>query len=306
MNTFELTTPVAFIIFNRPETTIAVFEQIRAAKPKKLLIIADGVRSHRPEEPERIRAARAIIENGVDWDCEVLTNYAPENMGCRGRVASGLQWVFQNVEEAIILEDDCVPHSTFFRYCQEMLEYYRHDNRIGVISGANFRCKREEDRHSYFFSRYHPITGWATWKRVWQYYDLEMKNFPHVRNNGLLAEMLGDKNAVTYWTKIFQSAYEGKETTWDYQLTFAVWTQNMLSVIPNYNQITNIGFGGEATHIADAEHPTANVPTEAMSFPITHPPYMIREMQFDNYIWEKLLRWTIPYRIKRKVKKMMN
>lgn len=301
MESFTLTTPVAFIIFNRPETTIKVFEQIRLAKPKQLYIIADGARNSRPEEPDRVLAARAIVEQGVDWDCEVITNYAPKNMGCRNRVASGLQWLFEQVEDAIILEDDCVPHSTFFRYCQELLEYYRHDERVGVISGANFRCKREDDRHSYFFSRYHPITGWASWRRVWKYYDLEMKTFPHLRDSGLLAEMIGEPHLVKYWTKIFQSAYEGKETTWDYQLTFAVWTQAMLSVIPNHNQITNIGFGGEATHIAEADHPTANVPVEAMPFPLQHPPYMVREMTFDRYIWDKLLRWTLPYRVKRKL-----
>ncbi|MCS6809272.1 MAG: glycosyltransferase family 2 protein, partial [Candidatus Kapabacteria bacterium] len=237
-------------------------------------------------------------------DCEVLTNIASQILGCRGRVSSCLDWVFEQVDEAIILEDDCLPHPTFFRYCQELLEYYRHDERIGIISAANFRIKRET-QYSYYFSRIHPITGWASWKRVWKNYDLSMKLFPEVRDNGLLTEMLGDDFSVQYWTKIFQSAYDGNESTWDYQLTFSVWIQGQLGIIPNANLITNIGFGAEATHITDANHPTANVPLEEMVFPLKHPPYVIREMSFEKYVQDYLLKWSLGYRIRRKAQQLL-
>jgi hypothetical protein len=305
MTNFKLTTPVAMVIFNRPDTTEKVFAEVRKAQPPKLLIIADGARSGREGEAERCEEARSIVLNNVDWDCEVLTNFAPQNLGCRGRVSSGLDWVFQTVEEAIILEDDCLPHPTFFQYCQEMLERYRFDERIGVISAANFRIKRET-QYSYYFSRIHPITGWASWRRVWQHYDIGMKRFPEVRDNGLLAEMLGDDFSVKYWTKVFQSAYDGNESTWDYQLTFAVWLQGQLGIIPNANLITNIGFGEGATHITDADHPTANVPIEAMQFPMQHPPYVIREMSFEKYVQDYLLKWTLGYRIRRKAKQLLD
>jgi hypothetical protein len=303
-SSFTLQTPVAMIVFNRPETTEKVFAEVRKARPPKLLLVADGARANRPEEAERCDAARRVVLDNVDWECEVLTNIAPQNLGCRGRVSSGLDWVFSTVEEAIILEDDCLPHPTFFRYCQELLERYRNDERIGIISAANFRIKRET-RYSYYFSRIHPITGWASWRRVWQHYDLEMKRFPEVRDNGLLAEMLGDDFSVRYWTKIFQSAFEGKESTWDYQFTFAVWLQNMLGVIPNANLITNIGFGEEATHITDSDHPTANVPTEEMLFPMKHPPYVVRETSFERYVQDYLLKWSLGYRVKRKLKNLL-
>ena len=152
-NEWQLTTPVVFIIFNRPDTTAKVFEAIRQAKPPKLLVIADGARIDKPGEAEKCAAARAII-NQVDWQCEVLTNYSNVNLGCRKRVSSGLDWVFEQVEEAIVLEDDCLPHPSFFQYCQELLEKYRDDERIMMISGDNFQFGNETTEYSYYFSRY--------------------------------------------------------------------------------------------------------------------------------------------------------
>jgi hypothetical protein len=136
MTKFQLKTPVALIIFKRPDTTERVFETIRQAKPPKLLVVADGPRTDQPGEAEKCAATRAIIDR-VDWDCEVLKNYSDSNLGCGLRPATGISWVFEQVEEAIVLEDDCVPHPTFFRFCEELLEYYRHDERIMSISGIN-------------------------------------------------------------------------------------------------------------------------------------------------------------------------
>ena len=133
-----ITTPIVFLIFNRPETTQQVFDAIRQAQPQTLLVVADGPRNDRPEDVDNCRATRAILEQ-VDWDCEVLTNYSDLNLGCRKRISSGLTWAFEQVEEAIILEDDCLPDPSFFQYCQELLDYYRQDDRIMTISGDNFQ-----------------------------------------------------------------------------------------------------------------------------------------------------------------------
>jgi hypothetical protein len=164
MADFQLTTPVAFLIFNRPDTTAKVFEAIRQAKPPKLLVVADGPRPDRPDDIEKCKAARGVVEQ-VDWDCEVLRNYSDVNLGCKKRVSSGLDWVFNTVEEEIILEDDCLPHPTFFRFCEELLDYYRHDERIMVISGDNFQFGRNCTEYSYYFSRYNHCWGWSTWRR---------------------------------------------------------------------------------------------------------------------------------------------
>jgi hypothetical protein len=185
MSNYQLRTPVAFIIFNCPETTDRVFEQIAKAKPSKLLVIADGPRENSPGEAERCAAVRSIIDN-VDWDCEVLTNYSDVNLGCKRRIASGLDWVFDTVEEAIILEDDCLPDPTFFRFCDELLEKYRDDERITMISGDNFQFDRKKTDSSYYFSRDPHIWRWASWRHVWKNYDVDMQLWPEIRDGGWL------------------------------------------------------------------------------------------------------------------------
>lgn len=150
---WRLTTPVAFLVFNRPDTTIRVFEEIRRARPPKLLVVADGARADRPGEAEKCAQVRAIVEQ-VDWECGVLKNYADDNMGCKRRISSGLDWVFANVEEAIILEDDCLPHPSFFRFCEELLRRYRDDERVMMISGDNFQFGKKRTDYSYYFSKY--------------------------------------------------------------------------------------------------------------------------------------------------------
>ena len=162
MSTYICKSPVAFLVFNRPETTRRVFAEIAKARPRKLLLVADGPRRQLPDEHARCREVRQIV-SGVDWDCEILTNYSEDNLGCVVRVSTGIDWVFTQVEDAIILEDDCLPHPTFFRFCDEMLEMYRVDDRIMTISGDNFQFGRRRWNYSYYFSRYPHIWGWATW-----------------------------------------------------------------------------------------------------------------------------------------------
>ena len=297
-------TPVAFLIFNRPDTTEKVFEAIRAAKPPKLLVVADGARSDRPDEGEKCEAARKIIER-VDWDCEVLTNYSEVNLGCQKRVSSGLDWVFNNVEEAIILEDDCVPHPTFFRFCEELLDYYRDDERIMVISGDNFQFGRKRTEYSYYFSRYNHIWGWATWRRAWQYYDIEMKLWSKIRDGNWLKFILEEPRAVKYWSKIFQAVYDGYINTWDYQWTFACWLQSGLTVLPNVNLVSNIGFGTEGTHTKDIRNPFANLPTEKICFPLQHPPFIIRHTLADKFTQDRIFTSGLLVRIKKKIQQAL-
>ena len=183
MTNWKLETPVAFLVFNRPHTTDKVFSEIAAANPRKLLIVADGPRPDQPGEAERCVAVRAIVDR-VDWDCEVLTNYSDINLGCKARISSGLDWVFDTVEEAIVLEDDCLPHPSFFRFCEELLVKYRDDERIAQIGGVNFQSGRRRTNYSYYFSRYAHIWGWATWRRAWRHYDVALKAWPLIRDGG--------------------------------------------------------------------------------------------------------------------------
>lgn len=270
MNDFDLTAAVAFIIFNRPETTEKVFEAIRQAKPKKLFIIADGPRSNKPGEDKKCLETR-VITNNIDWDCDVYRNYSENNLGCRKRVSSGIDWLFENVEEAIILEDDCLPHPSFFKYCQELLAYYRDNEKVMMISGDSLIDKTKLPKTSYYFSKYTHIWGWATWKRAWQYYDVNMKEWVSINKNDFLRNFTTSKAAVNYWKFLFDETYEGIINTWDYQWSFCCMLKNGLIIIPTVNLISNIGFGIDSTHTKDFRGIGSQVQLEEIKFPLKHP-----------------------------------
>jgi hypothetical protein len=299
---FQLNTPVAFLIFNRPETTQQVFNVIRQAKPPKLLVVADGPRADRPGEDKKCLAVREIVEQ-VDWDCKVYKNYSDINLGCKLRVSGGLDWIFQQVEEAIILEDDCLPHLTFFQFCEELLDYYRNDKRVMAISGNNFQFGHTRTTESYYFSRYNHCWGWASWQRAWQYYDLDIKCWPSVCDRKWLDNLLIDKNVIHYWTKIFQSVYENQIDTWDYQWTFACWLQNGLSILPETNLVSNIGFSDQGSHTTEHSRFSA-IPTMPIKFPLSHPPHMMRSSNADTFTEKILFSKTIPRKIISKINKI--
>ena len=284
-------TPIAFIIFNRPDLTARVFAEIARARPEKLLVIADGPRPDHQGENAKCAATRAIIER-VDWPCEILKNYSDVNLGCGHRPATGLRWLFEQVDEAIILEDDCVPHPTFFRFCEELLDQYREDERVMHISGDNFTSPAKRNVDDYLFS-YYPISwGWATWRRAFQYYDPDIKLWPMLRNTGWLSEILVDnESAIRYWTQIFDKAYieSDRNGYWDFQWLFACWTQRGISILPGVNLISNIGFEARATHTTMPGDRRANFPTGEMMFPLKHPPCIIRHREGDDLIFDQVV-----------------
>jgi hypothetical protein len=299
MSEFQLKTPVAFIIFNRPDTTERVFAEITRAKPPKLLVVGDGPRASRSGESERVSAARAII-NRVDWNCEVLTNYSGVNLGCKQRVSSGIDWVFKQVEEAIILEDDCVPHPTFFRFCEELLVKYRNDDRIGMISGDNFQFGQNRGDGSYYFTRYCHIWGWASWRRAWKNYDVTLSDWPRLRDQNWL-DTLGLKRAEKkHWFRSFEMVSNNQIDTWDHQWTMACWSNKMLSIMPNVNLISNLGFGVEATHTHKASI-YANMIHEPIRFPLIHPNSVMADAQADQYTAQAMYTTSLLRRLTNKI-----
>lgn len=273
--------PVGLVVFNRPETTERVWAQIETARPARLLVIADGPRRDRPGEGDRCAAARAITER-IGWHCEVLRNYSDANLGCRRRVSSGLDWAFRQVEQAIILEDDCVPHPDFFPFCEELLERFQDDGRVMAICGNNHLPPRPGVNASYRFSRYVHVWGWATWRRAWKHYDVDMQRWPSARDTEWFKVLFGNRAVRRYWTRTLQATYEGRINTWDYQWTFACWLQNGLAVVPNVNLVANIGFGAEATHTS-GQGSVAYLRTHALSFPLQHPGTVLPDLAADNY-----------------------
>lgn len=281
-------TPVAFFIFNRPQLAGRVFAEIARARPRLLFVVADGPRADRPGEAGLCAAARAVAER-VDWDCEVRRLYADENMGCDGRLTTGMEWVFGQVGEAVILEDDCLPHPTFFPFCEELLERYRDDERVMCVGGRNSIHGERETPYSYFFTRILSCWGWATWRRAWRHFDYEMKLWPALRETSWLRDLLADDSLVEYFTFIFDRARAraGGVAAWDYAWAFSCWAQYGLEALPAANLVANIGFGDAATHTRDAASVLARVPVGAMEFPLRHPPYMAWDREADHLRYAK-------------------
>ncbi len=271
-------TPIVFLIFNRPDCTARVFAEIRKARPRQLLVVADGPRMGHATDEANCAHTRRIIDECVDWPCEVLRNYSAKNLGCAERVASGLNWAFSLMEEVIVIEDDCLPDPTFFGFCEELLARYRYDSRIGQICGTPFILEKLERDTGYIFSRYGPIWGWASWRRAWRSYDLRLNDWPALRSRGELASVIHNRGELRWRTRLYDSLHAGPPGTWDYQWGYAKITQSMLSVIPCQNLISNIGFGSDATH------PTKNdggIPLRSVRLPLSHPKWVLPDAAFD-------------------------
>jgi hypothetical protein len=281
MQTEALQTPVALFVFKRPDTTRRVFDAISKVRPAKLLLIADGPRQDREGEAEACRQVREIVAH-VNWPCEVFKNFSEANLGCGERMVSGLKWVFSQVEEAIILEDDCLPDLSFFRFCQELLEKYRGDSRIAYISGDNLAESCAKTEYSYLFSRIGGIWGWATWRSEWQRYDRLLSDWPEIRKQHALAEIFDRPEAVKLYTSIFDAMYDNRgPDTWDYQWLYTNLTNNSLAIVPKANLVTNIGFGADATHTAAADT-RFMLKAIQMVFPMKHPVCVIPMRSFDR------------------------
>lgn len=270
MQTKALQAPVALFVFRRPDTTRRVFDVIAKARPMRLFLIADGPRTNRAGETELCREVREIVTR-VDWPCEVVTNFSATNLGCQERMISGLDWVFSLAEEAIILEDDCLPDLSFFRFCQELLERYRGDNRVAAISGTNLVAELVKTDVSYFFSQLGGNWGWASWRSEWQKFDRYLEDWPDLKAEGMLSEVFDDRKTIDHWTSIFDMMYQRKgPSAWDYQWLYSHLKNNRLTIIPRVNLVTNIGFGITGTHTMIPDR-RLTPSTKAIDFPLRHP-----------------------------------
>ncbi len=284
-NLFE--TPILFIIFNRPDTTYKVFSQIKKIKPRYLYIVSDGPRIGIENDKEKVIASRKIVDD-IDWDCIVHKNYSDTNLGCRERVASGIDWFFKNVEMGIILEDDCLPDLSFFNFCAELLNKYKDNKRVMMISGYNSRDGFIPNNYSYYFSKYANIWGWATWRRSWLQYDINMKRFPEFRKNKKILEISPNKKIQRYWIRQFNLFFKYKPNSWDTQWAFTLFQCKGLCIMPNRNLISNIGFRSDATHSIVENHPDSQRRTYEIKS-ILHPVNVEINQDADQYEENKLI-----------------
>ena len=273
-------TPVVLFVFNRPQCTQLLFAAISALQPSRLFIVADGPREHHPSDIELCARTRELFIE-ISWPCTVSKLYSKTNIGCRKSIPNGLSWVFQQVEECIILEDDCLPQPSFFPFCEELLERYRNEPRIMTIGGHRTDGPNEFNADSYFFSKYPNIWGWATWKHKWEKYDLMMSEWTLLRSGSWLQSILKNEQEVAYWQRMFDSMQKGLDT-WDYALVFSSWLHGALSVRPKVNMITNIGFGNDATH---TDHNSALFASSTdIHFPLVHPKLIATEDSVEKRI----------------------
>ncbi len=301
--------PVLFLVFNRPETTAMVFEHIRAAMPPKLYVAADGPRSSHKGDLEACNQVRRIVSQ-IDWPCEVKTLFQEKNLGCKLGVSTGIGWFFDHETEGIILEDDVLPVASFFPYCDELLETYRYDDRIRMISGSNLVASKFECQDSYFFSNIPLIWGWASWRRSWQQYDVDIRKWRKWDYDGGLKKIFPSSPLVTsYWRDAFNRVVKGELNTWDYQLIFSQWCYGGLTIIPAHNLTNNLGYGVNATHTSQNKPKCLldSPPTE-LTFPLIHPSNIQTNKGIDQLIFQHVHEINLIGFIRRQfrpIKKLM-
>ncbi len=297
-------TPILFLIFNRPEVTQKVFEEIKKQKPKYLFVAADGPRPNFEEDIEKCKVCREIVLNNIDWDCEVKTLFRNENLGCGRAVSEAITWFFNNVDYGIILEDDCLPDLSFFNYCQELLKMYESDKRIYSITGSNGQRGIKRGKSDYYFSRYPGIWGWATWKDRWAKFQLDLSDINLNSTRVSLKKLFRSNEEIEYHISTFNEIKNNKVDTWDYQWKYVVFKNGGLCATPNVNLISNIGFGEGATHTHDNNHWRANLASYSISDSIIHPQRIAVNSKADEYISRLIFqknKTRISTRVKRRI-----
>lgn len=277
-------TPVLFLIHRRPELAAQVFAAIREARPARLLVAADG-----PEDDPRCQECRALVLGGVDWDCAVETRFLESNEGCKRAVAGALDWAFSRHERLIVLEDDCLPHPSFFAFCEELLERYAAVPEVMQICGSNLTSHQPRDGAGFFFSRFGPIWGWASWRRAWSAYDVAMSDWPAMRHSAALRSRCPGALERLWRRSVFDATHRGEIDTWDYQWAFAKMKTGGLSVVPRRNLVSNLGFGPGATHTLNATDPNACLPVGEADFPVTTPAQVAASEEADALYRSKVV-----------------
>lgn len=257
-----LNTPILLLIFNRPETTALVFEQIRAIKPKRLYVGADGPRLNNRSDSENCERARQIATS-VDWDCDVKTLFRKENLGCGIAVTTAIDWYFEQEENGIVLEDDTVPNLSFFRYCEEQLERHKNNSDIGIISGNNVvnHIWPVQIKDDFLYSGYTPIWGWASTRKNWQTFDYSLKSLDKNKLQNSLSKFFSNEEIVSHWMRIYKIYLDNGYNNWDFRFFLNQVYKNKLHIIPKTNLVKNIGFGENSTHTSSKENILNNLET---------------------------------------------
>lgn len=282
----RLQTAILFLVFNRADTTKRVFEIIRKVRPKKLYVAADGPRQHKIGEKIKTTKVREIATK-IDWECEVKTLFRKKNLGCKKSISQAINWFFDHEEQGIILEDDCVPNIDFFNYSENLLNRYKKKENILAIAGTSFYNNEFSEQTSYYFSKYIPCWGWATWRRAWKHYNENISFWPEWSMSHDWSKHTPDKIERKYWKRIFDLVKAGKIDSWAYPWTASIWHTNGLVACPSVNLVSNIGFGLESTHTNNKNNKISNMPVGQIGI-LKHPSKIERNLEVDTWIFNNI------------------
>ena len=303
MITRSATAPVLLIIFNRPDTTRRVLQAIRRASPTRLFVAADGPRAGNPADRELCSRTLDVVREGISWKCDVQYLVQDRNLGCGRGPAEAISWFFENVEEGIILEDDCLPIDAFFPFCTSLLTRYKDEPRVAHIAGFNCQFGRKRGTASYYFSRVFHCWGWASWRRAWKGFDLEMKDYELFLREKRLENLFPRRTIRDFWKGNFDQAAHGDGSIWDYQWVYKNLKEGSLAIVPNGNMIENIGFGATATHTAETQDRMPRVSND-MPVALTHPSLIAPDLAADDFEYRnhmKLGTWHATKQLAKRV-----
>lgn len=300
--------PILYICFNRPDVVRQSFDCIRKVKPSKLYVVSDGARDNIEGEADLVSECRSIITSSIDWDCEVKTLFQSVNLGCGIGVFTAINWLFDNENCGVIIEDDCICNDSFFKFMEEMLQRYENDHRIGMVAGSNLIDDYCNASTSYFFSRYKSCWGWGTWKRAWQNMDITMK-WRETDKNDVLSNSGYYRKGLSKWKYQLKCIDANYVSAWDWQWYFTLSAQNQLCIYPKANLVSNIGIGENATHTS---HGDITHEAYCLDFPLVHPAYIVPNEAFDKCFYKSenrfldIIKRLFPLKLKSQIKKLIH
>lgn len=309
-----LTTPILLITFNRPDHVRQVLIEISKQQPTQLYVCQDGARKGNVLDHELVQQVRDVIDELVDWPCELYTLYHDKNLGCGPGPAAGISWFFEHVEMGIILEDDAVPHEEFFEYASMLLEMYKHDEMVRAIGSMKLYDEKFGNGSYYFSMMNRTLCAWATWRRAWKYFDYEMKQYSTKDLKNAMKRYGATLREIEYWQERLEEIHKDclRGTSWDQQFWMTIWLTGGKGICPNSNLSTNIGFDEMGTHTTDSSNVGSCRALESI-LPIVKPTDTSIQREADllfhktyyapyEYRWNGVKR--IPYRWNKRIKRL--
>ena len=287
-------TPILLITFNRPTHTRRVWEVIKKQKPKYVYVFQDGPRND--EDADKVASVQAIFSDNRDWDCELKTYYSNVNLGCGKGPVKGISWFFENVEQGIIMEDDCLPHPDFFTYCEELLNRYKTNQEVMAVGATTYHddypCS-----DSYLFSKYFTGGAWASWNHSWKGFSVDLQEIKLSLFKIIIRKQFYSSAETNWWIRKVKAiqADTAKKGYWDYQMQIHILLNKGMVIRPQKNMICNIGFDPEGTHTLENDS-RGERPVFAC-LPLRHPEKIIVNNKNDYLFMAKEYQKRLDKRI---------